>query len=1415
MFNPSDRDVDVSGWAFTDGVAYTIPADTIIGPGQFLVVAQDPAEMNLVFGTGGGPVVAYQVPAGTVGNQNFGGSLGMDFVVNAPIQITDLGAFDSNSDGVSLTLTTELWSRNDGGTPNDPHDDSGITVLASETFTPVDPGTLVGGSRLKPLAVPLVLQPGAYTIAAHGYGASELLLNNGVNAAGSIHNGGGRISFVGLSRWGDNVNAFPSTIGANLHEFGAGTFRFEGTEPGAAIEVLGSWDGKLANDGENVTLRNAAGGVVDRVDYRMGFPWPVAPAGQGPSMELLHPAIANDLGGSWRSSGAWPTPGVENAVRTDNAPPRMRQVAHTPKMPTSSDDVTVTAKITDLDGVAGVTLEIQLVDPGSYIGLTDAAYQTDWIDVSMNDSGVAGDAVAGDGVYSASLPAALQMHRRLVRYRITAVDTFGISVTAPLPDDPQPNFAYFVYDGVPDWTGSLQPGVEPDVAYGGDVMNSLPIYQLISDEADILACQYTSANDKVYRFEGTLVYDGEVYDHIHYRIRGQNSTRVVGKNKWKLKFNEGHYFEWHDDFGNPFAKKVDSINFTALAVPWAPPNFGMAGLDEAVSLRLWNMAGVPAANTASFQLRIIDDAVETDPTNQYEGDLWGLYMALEEADGKFLDEHGMPDGNLFKMQSGATRLIHNGAAQPTNLADVHAFTSAATGYNRTGPIQPVTWWRDNVDLDGYYSYRSVMEAVNHNDQRDQENSIYFRDPDTGQWSILPWDVDLLYEQFDRWGPDGTQNHSAMEQIRKSLEHDEINIEFQNRARELQDLLLNDDQGRQVVWEYAEKVAALAAVDGAMWNYNPRTTTTRGHRGAYWSVDAYNYSYPPGQTRQALPCPTSDPGCSDFDKLTNYVAQFIATGGFGGDQLAVLHDDANIPETPTIITDNVTFPQNAVALETSAFADPNGAGTFAAMQWRVGEVTDPGAPAYDPAAPIIYEIGAVWESGELTEFDDTIDVPGHDLEVGHAYRARVRMQDDTGRWSHWSDERQFVVIDPLPSDVSQYLRVGEIMYNPADPAATGPEAAFTDNDDFEFIELVNTSDTETLDISGVSLTDGIDFTFSAGTHLAPGERILAVRNLAAFTARYGTAGMNVAGEYRDPVDDGNKLSNGGETIALTAAGGDAFLSFAYSDRALEGWPDAADGAGSSLEAVNLDSDPSLGQAWYASVEVGGTPGASATAAVLDRLAFYGNSAFDAVSADDAIASDKTALLPGAAATVANFTNFSGGVNGLIVDVANAASFDALSAADFVFARGNGDDPSTWAAALPAGIEKRPGEGRGGSDRIVLAWDPNDAVKNAWLGVTLQADPQRSGLPGDDVFYFGNAAGDVSGAGAPGAGLPPLALVNAADVVAIRDNPRGPSDPATIDDAHDVNRDRRVNAIDVILARNGATSPLSALKMIAPD
>lgn len=178
--------------------------------------------------------IAYVVPANTSGNQDYGGSLGHDFVVEQAVEVLELGVFDSDSDGLNLDITAELWRRNDGGTPDDTTDDGAGERLALLVFTADDAGVLENGSRFKPLPAPLRLEPGAYTMVAHGYGAEENNGNQGsVDLNTSTDSGDGALRFVGGARYGD-AGAWPvSNDGGPADRYAAGTFKFRKLAPSA------------------------------------------------------------------------------------------------------------------------------------------------------------------------------------------------------------------------------------------------------------------------------------------------------------------------------------------------------------------------------------------------------------------------------------------------------------------------------------------------------------------------------------------------------------------------------------------------------------------------------------------------------------------------------------------------------------------------------------------------------------------------------------------------------------------------------------------------------------------------------------------------------------------------------------------------------------------------------------------------------------------------------------------------------------------------------------------------------------------------------------------------------------------------------------------------------------------------------
>ena len=186
----------------------------------------------------------------------------------------------------------------------------------------------------------------------------------------------------------------------------------------------------------------------------------------------------------------------------------------------------------------------------------------------------------------------------------------------------------------------------------------------------------------------------------------------------------------------------------------------------------------------------------------------------------------------------------------------------------------------------------------------------------------------------------------------------------------------------------------------------------------------------------------------------------------------------------------------------------------------------------------------------------------------------------GQWSALND-----VTFVIPASQSD-LRISELHFNPADPTAGEASAGFTDNDDFEFIELFNPSG-GTINLAGVQLSNGVTFDFG-DTNLFPGERVVVVEDLDAFMERYGDS-ANVLGQWS------GSLSNGGEEVTLLDSSLNEIMSVNYGDN--DPWYGVTDGDGYSLVLKDPANTPvsELGKyySWRASSEFGGTPGTSST------------------------------------------------------------------------------------------------------------------------------------------------------------------------------------------------------------------------------
>lgn len=1092
LHNPGDAALDLTGWSLSDAVTFPFPNGTILPAGGYVVVAMNPAALQARFGVTA--VGAWSGKLNSTGEnivlKNGSGviqdSVNYKFGFPWPCKIDGEG---SSAELVHPGLDNDKGSswRSSGTTVSD---------LAPTTYIPV---STTGWKYLKataePTPAPATWRAAAFddsgwegSQAPFGYGDPEISTPF-TDMAGA----GGYAGAYFRKTFNLSAGGIPQSLHLRLNVDDGCVVWINGVEvkrrnvPAGQLAYNSFSSSNVEQAWEDLIIENAGAFLVAGTNV-------VAVHALNSSLSsgdfFFNLELKNEAGGP---SSSLPTPGVANSVyRPANLiPPNIRNVSHSPAKPAAGQEVTVTATISDADGMGSVALEYQLVNPGSYVRLTDAAYSQNWVSVPMVDTGAAGDVTAGDGIYTAVLSGSLQTHRRLTRYRIRFADALANTTLAPFGDDIQSNFAWFTSNGIPAWQGALRPASlapgnpTPVTTFTSPALSTIPVYTLIGNGGDVMSSQYDGAYNKI-RFRGSFVADGVVYDNIEFRNRGQASTYQVGKNKWRFNFNPGYDLRAVDHFGNPYAETWGSFSANANSGPWVPVHKGSLGVEEASSLKLHQLAGVPSPSAHYYQFRVIRDAEEapapgTAVTNaistsgavdgQYAGDFWGTYLAIERIKGGFLDSRGLPDGNIYKIEGSAGELENLVPGQPADGSDWTAFRNAST--SGTAPTE--AWWRQNMDMEAYYTFHAVNRLTGNVDLRKGENHFFYHRVTTdGRWVPIPWDLDMMFIAKSHQGTNinGTFYPGVIDQHRSILDHPALALEYRNRAREILDLMASDStrEGGQIGGlfdEFTQIVSPdgttdnLVNADAAMWNLHPRAkgsvsgTTGLGdpsgqgnHRGNYFRP-TFNDSRIGGSWTRQLRAPGFN-GVPVHQDLVNFFVDYATNTfpsnqtwafnngnqyGYGYQCLLAESADASIPQKPVITyTGPGNHPVDRLTFSSSSYSGSN---TYSSTQWRIAEISAPGMPGYI-ANQRKYEIVGNW-TGSGT--GSSMEIPASAVSVGKTYRARVRHRDSTGRFSNWSAPVQFVVGNEA-ARVAHYWNFNSAGFNDAILPLVGVDSSIT-------------------------------------------------------------------------------------------------------------------------------------------------------------------------------------------------------------------------------------------------------------------------------------------------------------------------------------------------------------------------------------
>ena len=100
-------------------------------------------------------------------------------------------------------------------------------------------------------------------------------------------------------------------------------------------------------------------------------------------------------------------------------------------------------------------------------------------------------------------------------------------------------------------------------------------------------------------------------------------------------------------------------------------------------------------------------------------------------------------------------------------------------------------------------------------------------------------------------------------------------------------------------------------------------------------------------------------------------------------------------------------------------------------------------------------------------------------------------------------------------------------------------------------------------------------------MSPGQRLIVTNDKDTFQTIYGNE-VTVVTNWA-----GGSLSNGGEEVVLRDPDNNVILRFDYNNAG--GWPERADGGGSSLVVRDTEGNYDDESNWIASYELGGYPG----------------------------------------------------------------------------------------------------------------------------------------------------------------------------------------------------------------------------------
>ncbi|MDA0991675.1 MAG: lamin tail domain-containing protein, partial [Verrucomicrobia bacterium] len=657
-----------------------------------------------------------------------------------------------------------------------------------------------------------------------------------------------------------------------------------------------------------------------------------------------------------------------------------------------------------------------------------------------------------------------------------------------------------------------------------------------------------------------LYFQGRFYAGARIRKRG-SSTILSARPKFKIVMADSQPFVYAND--RPPVREFNINRFVN------EPTY----MREVLARDAMEAADVPTFTSFHINFRKNDASSET-------------ASFVEQQDETFMERHGFdPDGAIYKPDP-------NQFTEPVKCSDLSfnegtelegVYNKESRGYEDFSDFDALRsglaldsgsdalkrYMFDNLNIPQIINQMVVGIVIGHGDRCEKNFYLHRDSDDTGEWSMFPWDMDLLFLvnaitrgsiqetgfgtadvrsifYGDRGDWPAYRAHSWLRWFYTSPSH---NMKYTNSYNRLYDAIIHMPETREMYLRRLKTVTdRLLGPTAPGWLENrideldavPLANINAGDLKTYASTRR-NQLYS---------------GFGGFTEYTNIPAAQTATPllVFGVIEHSPLSGQQDHEYIELINT-------NAVAVDISGWLLSN----------AVSYVFQPGTVI--PARTNMYvspDVAAFRAREVSPRSNECHFVQGN-------YSGRLAPQGET---IVLYDTNRFMVASITttgapPAVYTGTIRVTEMMVQPL-------------NGDAEFVELYNTGP-GTADLSGLRFVDGISFDFADAVPatLAAGSYALVVRDFAAFSNAYpGASGVPIIGVYA------GGLNNGGERVELADTNlGTVVFSTIYQDA--RGWPKSAFGAGHSLIPLVLDDQAGgrldYGRNWRPSTYRYGSPG----------------------------------------------------------------------------------------------------------------------------------------------------------------------------------------------------------------------------------